>query len=331
MALVMAVLAGCALGGVSNGKAVEQAGLIAAAIASTLENPEVISAGEFNPGDYNRWRDMTTWDAGGSSFEKRLAGNLGIDDYSELTSTYRLDAKGFDGKVYAWINGKVIFVLLGGTVRGDGVMMMPAAEEGYVPDPWDRIMAYDELYVKKTFDGRILETAGTEDDGLDEDNVANPDMTGESLTEEKQSGGNGILSSADDIDLRDTDGRATEYLFTYGGTDYRAVYTTENWRIYDSYRIESDSDMLMICQALIDEHPIHGSDMVSFRTAEDMVYEWQIHNMAYSVLDDGDELKDHAKDVDFDPADQNRSLEEIYRDRTGKDLDMNELLQRSHG
>lgn len=134
-----------------------------------------------------------------------------------------------------------------------------------------------------------------------------------------------ILRDASELNFTDVDGRGINYTFTYAGEEFRAVYSSnENWKVYDSYRINSEADLLIICQALIDEHPIHGRDMVSFRTAEDMVYEWQIHNMAYAFLKDDDPLKDDARDVDLDPKDQGLSIEELYKSRTGKDLDLRE-------
>ncbi len=129
------------------------------------------------------------------------------------------------------------------------------------------------------------------------------------------------------INLTDVDGRGTNYIFTYDGEEYRAEYTTpENWKIYDSYLINSESDMLVICQALIDEHPIHGKDMVSYRTAEDMVYEWQIHNLSYAFLEDDDPYKDDCKDVDFDPKDQGLTIDEFYESRTGQNFDLEKIF-----
>ena len=129
------------------------------------------------------------------------------------------------------------------------------------------------------------------------------------------------------ITLTDIDGKGTNYTFTYNGETFKAEYTIpENWKIHDSYLINSESDMLIICQALIDEHPIHGRDMVSFRTAEDMVYEWQIHNLAYAFLEDDDPFKDDCRDVDFDPKDQDLTIEEFYKSRTGEDFDFEKFF-----
>ncbi len=129
------------------------------------------------------------------------------------------------------------------------------------------------------------------------------------------------------INLTDIDGKGTNYTFTYNGEAFKAEYTIpENWKIHDSYLINSESDMLIICQALIDEHPIHGRDMVSFRTAEDMVYEWQIHNLAYAFLEDDDPFKDDCRDVDFDPKDQDLTIEEFYKSRTGEDFDFEKIF-----
>ncbi|MBQ7563204.1 MAG: hypothetical protein IJT16_04340 [Lachnospiraceae bacterium] len=139
-------------GAVSNEKALEQAGLIAEAIVKTLETPEVAEASDVDLAAYNGWRDMTVWEVGADSFTKVLTQNLAVESFSELSHKYDINAKGFDGKVFVWIYRDIVFVLLGNTVRGDGIMMTPTAEEGYVPDPWDRTIAYDELYVQKSFD-----------------------------------------------------------------------------------------------------------------------------------------------------------------------------------
>ena len=88
------------IGSVSNEEAVGQATLIAEAFVKTLEDPQVIASGDFKPADYDGWRDMTAWDAGKDSVMGTLAKNLGISDFSELTKQYKLNAKGFDGKVY---------------------------------------------------------------------------------------------------------------------------------------------------------------------------------------------------------------------------------------
>ena len=50
------------------------------------------------------------------------------------------------------------------------------------------------------------------------------------------------------------------------------------------------------------------------------------YNIAYEFLEDDDPLKEHAKDVDLDPKDQGLTLEELYKSRTGKDLDINAYL-----
>ncbi|SFB88513.1 hypothetical protein [Butyrivibrio sp. YAB3001] len=134
------------------------------------------------------------------------------------------------------------------------------------------------------------------------------------------------LKATDEINLRDIDGKGFKYLFTYNNEDFNVIYIPDHWKIIDSYKIIDAKDMAVICQALIDEHPVHGRDMVSFRTADDMVYEWQIHNMAYVLLPEDNPMKEKAKDVDLDPKDQGRTFSEIYKDRTGKDLDLKSLF-----
>lgn len=137
---------------------------------------------------------------------------------------------------------------------------------------------------------------------------------------------NSILSSPEDIALTDTDGEGTRYSFTYGDETYYAVYTPDNWKIIDSYKITNRSDMIIICEALRDIYPIHGSDMESFRTAEDMAYEWVQHNIAYTILPPGSPWRDNARDVDINPADQGKSMIEMYQAKTGRELP--EELQR---
>ena len=65
--------------------------------------------------------------------------------------------------------------------------------------------------------------------------------------------------------------------------------------------------------------------MKSYRTVDDLVYEWQQHNLAYTILPDDNSWKEHAKDVDLNPDDQGKSLEEMYEDRTGNELDIEKL------
>lgn len=161
-------------------------------------------------------------------------------------------------------------------------------------------------------------------DNQELDDTDNTDTTRESGIDTSSS--TGILTSTEDINLHDIDGAGTNYEFTYNGETYSVVYTTDNWRIYNSYKIQDIGDIAIICQALIDIHPIHGSDMESYRTVEDMAYEWLQHNLAYEFLPDDDPLKSHARDVDLDPKDQNKSFEEIYKDRTGKEFDITDYL-----
>ncbi len=134
-----------------------------------------------------------------------------------------------------------------------------------------------------------------------------------------------VLSTTKDINLRDLDGNKTNYIFTYNNENFSAKYTKDNWHIEDSYKITNAKDIGLICQALIDVHLIHGKDMKSYRTVDDLVYEWQQHNLAYTILPDDNSWKEHAKDVDLNPDDQGKSLEEMYEDRTGNELDIEKL------
>ena len=128
-----------------------------------------------------------------------------------------------------------------------------------------------------------------------------------------------LLSSPEDIDLRDTDGDETNYTFTYNGEDFEAVYTPDNWHITDSYRITDPADIALICQALSDIHPIPDKDREGYRTADDLAYEWLEHNKAYDMLPDSSEWKDSVKSVDLDPDDQGRSFMDMAMDRLNND------------
>lgn len=123
-------------------------------------------------------------------------------------------------------------------------------------------------------------------------------------------------STIDSIEIVDVDGKDTNYEFIYHEEVFKVYYVYDNWKIYDSYKIKNQADMKIICQALIDIHPIHGKDRVSYRTADDMVYEWVQHNIAYEILPKESKWKNNAKNVDFDPDDQGKSLKEMFDDRT---------------
>lgn len=129
---------------------------------------------------------------------------------------------------------------------------------------------------------------------------------------------NQYIFSPEEINLHDLDGKEKNYEFIYKNEVFSAIYTYDNWKIINSYKITSSEDIKIICQALIDIHPIHGSDMILYRTAEDMTYEWLQHNLAYSVLPDDNPWKEHAKNVDLNPSDQYKNILDMYKSRTAK-------------
>ena len=126
------------------------------------------------------------------------------------------------------------------------------------------------------------------------------------------------LSSVDDVVLVPTDDYACGYVFNYGGEEFIAYFDTYSWRVYDSYKITNHGDIVIICQALINVHPVYGADWESWRTAEDMAYEWEQHNLAYQMLPVNSHWRDDAKDVDLDPDDQGKSFRDIYESRTSE-------------
>ncbi|WP_044914823.1 hypothetical protein [Butyrivibrio sp. WCE2006] len=205
------------------------------------------------------------------------------------------------------------------------------SEEETKSDVSDReeVAASDNESENKAEDNTTGATEDADSNDLDPEQITEAlenNISEEELAEAKEAGEKGILNSTADINLRDLDGNGSNYAFTYDGTDYSAVYTTDNWRVEDSYKINNIADITIICQALIDVHPIHGRDMQSYREASDLAFEWLQHNLAYAALSDDNSLKSHAKDVDLDPADQGRSFEEMYEDRTGKELDINDFI-----
>ncbi len=186
-----------------------------------------------------------------------------------------------------------------------------------------------------------------EEQGIDVDGAKQKvkDKVKEEFAKQDGSGEPGILSGVEDVALTDLTGRGTDYAFIYDGEPYLATYTPDNWEIKDSYKITNAMDMAVICQALINEHPIHGRDMVSYRTCDDMAYEWIQHNVAYGFLQsrvgnpsDGsgeqtpgagteyDSWLNSVKNVDLDPKDQGKSYRELYEDRTGKKFDIQSFL-----
>ena len=115
------------------------------------------------------------------------------------------------------------------------------------------------------------------------------------------------------------------YSFIYNNETFNIVYTPDNWKIMDSYKITNTEDIVVICGKLNEIHQIHGKDMVSYRTTEDMAYEWLQHNIVYQILPENHQFKINAKDVDLDPKDQGKNLIEIYEDRTGEKFDLSKL------
>lgn len=183
------------------------------------------------------------------------------------------------------------------------------------------VKGFPEFFVNWVNDHQA--TSEEYSDGDDGDGDADADADSDS------SANSGRLTSTADIGLTNYDGMGAKYYFTYKGEEFRTLYQNDCWTIYDSYKITDTHDMEIICQALIDVHPVHGKDLSSYRTAEDMAYEWEQHNLAYKYLPEDNAWRPSAANVDFDPEDQGRSFEEIYEDRTGQELDLKEKVKES--
>lgn len=139
---------------------------------------------------------------------------------------------------------------------------------------------------------------------------------------EQDNDDNGSIS--DSIDIKKIDDK--NYEFVYKDEVFNAIFVNDTWKIYDSYKITNNNDIKKICKALIEINKVPSSDYKSYRTSDDMAYEWMQHNLAYQILPDGNSFRESAKDVDLDPRDQGKSLVEIYEDRTGQKLDLSKLF-----
>ncbi|MBR2560873.1 MAG: hypothetical protein IKE31_01850 [Eubacterium sp.] len=123
------------------------------------------------------------------------------------------------------------------------------------------------------------------------------------------------LKGTDDINLRN--GGDGYYYFTYNGEDFRALYAASTWTIYDSYKITNKKDITIICQALSDIYPVPSRDWQSYRTAEDMAYEWDQHNKIYLIAPKDGRTRERTRNVDLDPEDQGKTYEDLYHENLG--------------
>ncbi len=137
----------------------------------------------------------------------------------------------------------------------------------------------------------------------------------EATTSEDAAASVSILSSAEDIALTTEDG--TNYRFSYGDLSFTAIFRNNTWQIRDSYRIENHEDLVLICQALSDAHPVPDKTYTGVRSAEDLAYEWEQHNLAFAVLPEGASWKENARHVDLNPEDQGKTLTDFLKERTG--------------
>ena len=134
----------------------------------------------------------------------------------------------------------------------------------------------------------------------------------EKLAEQEQKPSKNRLQSTDDINLRAAGGGY--YYFTYNGEDYKALYSYSTWTIYDSYKITNKKDIKIICQALSDEHQVPSRDGQSYRTVDDMAYEWDQHNKIHMIAPDGSRTKERTRNVDLDPEDQGKTYKDYYNE-----------------
>lgn len=126
----------------------------------------------------------------------------------------------------------------------------------------------------------------------------------------------GLLESPADVQLTQVETNSSyydglTYVFSYDDEEFYAYYEPDCWTIYDSYKITNQADMECICQALLNEHSVHGQDLESLRTAADMAFEWHEHNLAYTYLPEDSPYRESAQNVDLDAEDQYKTLEDF--------------------
>ncbi|MBR6171900.1 MAG: hypothetical protein IKQ49_01865 [Eubacterium sp.] len=121
------------------------------------------------------------------------------------------------------------------------------------------------------------------------------------------------IGSAEELSLSTED--SVHYQFQYHQQSFQAVFEGGVWKIYDSYRIANTQDQVIICRALSDEHPVKDKAGTGYRTADDLSFEWQQHNIAYYLLPDDSPWKKNAKDVDLNPEDQGKTLFQFMLER----------------
>lgn len=122
----------------------------------------------------------------------------------------------------------------------------------------------------------------------------------------------GLLADPEDIDLTMADEYGERYTFWYDGEVFSVYYEPGCWKVYDSYRITNPDDITIICQALLDEHEVLRVDGESPRTAEDMAYEWQQHNLAYHYAPADSSLRERAASVDLDSGGADKDWSELF-------------------
>ncbi len=207
--------------------------------------------------------------------------------------------------------------------------------KSFIEDKGDDIAALGKSYVSEKSDELISDAIQSSSEMIssfvkemkkESGELQNDNAAGNGSEVLGTSRSKGVLTSTEDINLRDVDGKGKSYVFTYNGEDYSVEHWKEHWKIINSYKINDSNDMMIICQALIDVNPLHGADIESYRTAEDMAYEWVQHNIAYEFLPKDNEWRQKSKDVDFNPEDQGKSFVEIYEERTGKEFKLSEFF-----
>lgn len=138
----------------------------------------------------------------------------------------------------------------------------------------------DVSETSEAVDGKVENTTGNNENEAKKDEAIMSEMPEGYTRIEKTTSGSGykegepMLSSLPEITYEYSDDYYDYYSFDYTGKVFEVLHEYDNWKIFDSYKIRNSEDMQLICEALLEIYPVHGADLESYRTPEDMAYEW---------------------------------------------------------
>ena len=191
------------------------------------------------------------------------------------------------------------------------MISVPALSESDVVDDSETDLSEETV----TTDGIKEQPADGEDETIETETAARVSRIEKTVRAAGYDEGETLLSEPPEITYEYSDGYYEYYSFDYAGKEFYVLHEYDNWKISDSYKIRNTEDMQLICEALLDIYPVHGEDLESCRTPEDMAYEWIQHNIVYEMPLTDARYKENAANVDLDPGDQNKTIMEMFKGR----------------